>query len=488
MISLLLLSCALAQDPVAGPAPATAVRVEAQDELEAELDRLRERERALLARVAALESQLRAEKERSFARQQEWIAFTRVLQGFEIPALPAPPEFIAEALVTPRDPAADAIERTREQQRRRGAEVSASLRTLLTAEGVRGFDLLEVGLLTQHQGRTWTGPVVARLLDERGRMVGMLKAARLRLEVSRSSRTVTLILEEGYEARGGVRRPFEGGVVDPAAAGDRYAVRGGAQRIFIGAVDPEPWVEQLPELVDPLLLAGGADDGLWNLDDLRVQLVRLLHEAAQAGDPRWRLVGLAGVRGSELRDVQLAELDPVTGRAGRRVFADSLRIRVREGGGVELLLEGGTVRRGTRVAPFLGGRYRIVLPRADAGSWRDATLPGLAAPPLRPAASAADPGGAGGSAPPAPATSDSATSDSATGDSATSDSGTGNSATGAPSTGTPAAGREASSEGDREAPSGRGTPGAAPGTTTPDRGDSAPHWAEIVEEPGSSVR
>lgn len=351
-----------------------------------ELERLRARERELLERIGVLEGELRAEKARSLARQEQWIAFTSLLQGFEIPSLPAPPEFIAEGLVTPRDPAAEALEREEARRRVRGAQVAASLRTLLRAESVRGFDLLEVGLLQEHEGRTWTGPVIARLVDERGRMVGMLKAARLRLEVSRSSRSVSVLLESGYESRGGVRRPFEGGVVVPEAERGSYEVKGGSQRIYLGAVDPEPWIEALPELVDPILLAWASDDGLWDLDEVRVQLVRLLHEAAQAGDPRWRLIGLGGVQGNDLRDVQFAEVDPVTGRAQRRVFADTVRIRVRSSGGVELQFEGGTVRRGTRVAPFLAGKYRIVLPRAKTEDWRTAVLPGLAPPPLRPAA------------------------------------------------------------------------------------------------------
>ena len=361
------------QEPGVGPAPPV------------EVDRLRARERELLERIAILETELRAERARSLARQEEWLAFTRLLQGFEIPALPDPPEFLAEALIAPRDPAAEALERTENARRIRGAQVAGSLRTLLKAEGVRGFDLLEVGLLHQHEGRAWTGPVIARLLDERGRMVGMLKAERLRLEVSRSSRSVTVILEDGYESRAGLRRAFEGGAAVPTELGVANRIGGGRRRVYLGAVDPEPWIEALPELVDPVLLARGSDDGMWDLDDLRVQLVRLLHEAAQAGDPRWRLVGLGGVRGNELRDVQFAELDPVTGRAQRRAFADSVRIRLRPSGGVELLLEGGTVRRGTRVAPFLGGKYRIVLPRARADDWRDAALPGIAPPPLRPA-------------------------------------------------------------------------------------------------------
>ena len=138
-----------------------------------EVERLRERERELLERIALLESELRAERSRSLARQEEWISFTRLLQGFEIPALPAPPEFVATALVAPRDPAAEALERAEAALRVRGAQVEASLRTLLRAESVRGFDLLEVGLLHEHEGRSWTGPVIARLIDERGRMVGI---------------------------------------------------------------------------------------------------------------------------------------------------------------------------------------------------------------------------------------------------------------------------------------------------------------------------
>lgn len=393
MIAIALLVAAAAQGPVA-PSEGVAAGPE-QDLVDpataAELERLRARERELLERISALEGEVRAEKSRSLARQEEWLAFTRLLQGFEIPALPDPPPFLAEALVVPLDPAAEALERAEAARRWRGTQVAASLRTLLMAESVRGFDLLEVGLVHEHQGRSWTGPVVARLLDERGRMVGMMKAARLRLEVSRSSRSVTIILEDGYESRAGVRRPFEGGVAVPSEGGALPEVRGGRQRIYLGAVDPEPWIEALPELVDPVLLARASDDGFWDLDDLRVQLVRLLHEAAQAGDPRWRLVGLGGVRGSVLRDVQFAEVDAVTGRAQRRVFADSARIRIRPSGGVELQLEGGSVRRGTRVAPFLAGKYRIVLPRARVEDWRESPLPGLAAPPLRPASDSKEP-------------------------------------------------------------------------------------------------
>ena len=106
-----------------------------------ELDRLRERERQLLKQIGVLEAELRAERARSLARQEEWIVFTRLLQGFEVPSLPQPPEFIAEALVDPRDPAAEALERAEAERRGRGRQVAAALKTLLKAESVRGFDV-----------------------------------------------------------------------------------------------------------------------------------------------------------------------------------------------------------------------------------------------------------------------------------------------------------------------------------------------------------
>ena len=68
------------------------------------------------------------------------------------------------------------------------------------------------------------------------------------------------------------------------------------------------------------------------------------------------------------------ELD-ASGKVRRRVFADVAEIRAPLGANVELLLRDGSVKRGARVAPFLEGTYRILLPFADAATWRAAEIP-----------------------------------------------------------------------------------------------------------------
>ncbi len=356
----------------------------------------REREQTLLQRIDELEVALRDEQERSLMRQQEWIEYMRVLGSFELPALPSPPAYIEDALREPPDLIALAAARELAVLRVRGKEIERVLSSLFLVEGIRRVDLLEVGLLHEFERRTWTGPVIARLLDDRGRMVGMLKASRMRVEASRAAHTVTLILEDGYESRGGVRRPFDGGlmVADPDGRGKMVA-SGGVRRMYLGTIDPDPWIKAVPELVDPEALEAVLDDGLWNLTTVRVDIVRLLRKAAGRGDPSWRLAAIGGVRGNDLRDVRFAEIDILSGRTKRVVFADSARIVARADGGIELRLEGGSVRRGDRVAPFLAGRYRIVLPRADAAAWKDALLPGLSPPPFTLAPRAGEDGGPG---------------------------------------------------------------------------------------------
>ncbi|MEM9382817.1 MAG: hypothetical protein AAGB93_22885 [Planctomycetota bacterium] len=369
------------EDAAAAPGVASEIRTEPRTPEE-----WRARERDLLRRIDELEAMLRDEQERSFLRQQEWIEYSRMLGSFELPSLPAPPAFIADALVEPPDPAAEAAAREAARLRARAREIDRKLTALFTIEGIGGIDLLEIGLLHEHAGRTWTGPVIARLLDGRGRMVGMLKASRMRLEASRAAHTVTIVLEDGYESRAGMRRPFEGGRLVAAPDGgedsDAMVASGGIRRMFLGSIDPRPWIDAAPELVDPEVLQPVLDDGRWDRAAVRVEVARLLRLAANAGDPSWRLAGLGGVRGKDLRDVRFTEVDAITGRTQRVVFADSGRIVVREEGGVEIRLQGGTVRRGDRVAPFLAGRYRIVLPRADAEAWKAARVPGLAPAPL----------------------------------------------------------------------------------------------------------
>lgn len=321
-----------------------------------------EREKELLARIRQLEAELRETQARGLRQQQEWIEYTRVLQGFS-KRIPEPPKFVADALKPAPDPLAEYRRREVEAIELRAKEIRQSLRSLLISEGIRNIDFLEVGRPLPADGRAGTGPVVGRLLDDRGRMVGMIQADRLRLEPSRSGRTITIILEDGYESRQGVKRPFENG----------------ERRLFLGAVDPEPWIEALPDLMDDASLAPMIDDGLWDVATVRTRMARLLAASSNAGGAAWRLAGLGGIREGELRDVQFAEIDSVTGEVSRRLFADAGRIRAHKDGGIEISLTDGTVRRGDRAAPFLDGRFRLVLPYADVTDWRAAELPGLAA-------------------------------------------------------------------------------------------------------------
>ncbi|MFT6110841.1 MAG: hypothetical protein ACJA2W_003769 [Planctomycetota bacterium] len=335
-----------------------------------------ERERKLLARIRELESELREAQASSLRRQQEWIEYTRVLQSFS-KRIPEPPPFVVEALKPVPDPVEEHRVREEVQLRERSEEIRGSLRSFLMAEGVRNVDFLEMGRPVRIDGRAGTGPVIGRLLDDRGRMVGMVKANRMRLEPSRSGRTVTIVMEDGYESRQGIKRPFEGGV----------------RRLFLGSVNPEPWIEAFPELIDDADRAPVIDDGLWDLVSVRARLSRLLATSSRSGGAAWRLAGIGGIREGQLRDVQFAEFDAVTGKVTRRVFADSGRIRTLDGGGIEISLRDGTVRRGDRAAPFLDGRFRLMLPFAKADEWRASELPGLSPPRLNPAAPAAESAG-----------------------------------------------------------------------------------------------
>ena len=113
--------------------------------------------------------------------------------------------------------------------------------------------------------------------------------------------------------------------------------------------------------------------------EVRLELASLgdlLRDASVEGGSSWRLVGLGGVRGDELRDVQFGEMPSgPAGRIERRVFADRARISVPSGGRVKIEFYEGAVQRGERTAPFLDGVYRLVLPYADVEAWRKAEIP-----------------------------------------------------------------------------------------------------------------
>ncbi|MEO2161748.1 MAG: hypothetical protein ABGY29_04415 [bacterium] len=355
---------AAAPDP---PATDLAVSVAAPDPTPVlEPDELR----ALRARITELELLLAKERQRSIDREQEWVGFLRAISQLPLEQVPERPGFLADAVIEriplEGDDGKPVVPPAGDSQTQRRRQLMLELNALLVSEQVLSMDVLEVGRI--HEG--WCGPVVVRLLDERGRPVGLLAAERLRLEVSRAGFGVTLVFEEGYERHAGVKIPF--GPVD-AGGGERTGLR----RIHLPDLNPEPWVEAVPELVSAQDLLGNQDDGMWDLRSLRQRLDGLLRAAGSVLGG-WRLVDLGGVVGEELRDVQLLERDG-EGREVRRIFADRLVIESEPGGGMSLELEGGIQLRHGRRAPFLGGHYRIFLPEAQVGVWRAEKLPGLSA-------------------------------------------------------------------------------------------------------------
>jgi hypothetical protein len=340
--------------------------------------------KALRARVTEMELLLSKERQRSIDREQEWVGFLRAIAQLPIEQIPERPGFLADAVIEriplEGDEAEPGAPPAADSQTGRRRQLMLELNALLVSEQVLSMDVLEVGRI--HEG--WCGPVVVRLLDERGRPVGLLAAERLRLEVSRAGFGVTLVFEEGYERHAGVKIPF--GPVEEGGS-----ERTGVRRIHLPDLNPEPWVEAVPELVSAQDLLASQDDGLWDLRRLRQRLDGLLRAAGSVLGG-WRLVDLGGVVDAELRDVQLIERDG-EGREVRRIFADRLVIESEPGGGMSLDLEGGIQIRHGRRAPFLGGHYRIFLPGAKPGAWRAKNLPGLSADrPDGEAGSAADPG------------------------------------------------------------------------------------------------
>lgn len=336
-----------------------------------------ERERAAFAaeraelrrRIQELEGELVRLAEDQLARERQWLDFTRVIASLSAERLapdelarilggprPAPPESAGPApAATPGEPGSAEDGRTTRER-----ELELALRSLLVIESVEGLALLECGRLLPGA----IGPVVFRLTDARGRAVGSLYAERLRLEASRSGRTTTIVLEEGFERRGGERVPFT------------RAASGPERRIVLSGVDPAPWVEAMPELFRESDGAFVLDDGRWTTLLVQAGLNELLRRDAAEG--HWRLRALGGVMDGVLRDVELEELER-TGEVRRRLFADRLALSLLEQGALLSLEDGVQVRGGRRIA-FLDGRYRIFLPEADHSDWRAMGLPGIVPP------------------------------------------------------------------------------------------------------------
>ena len=222
-----------------------------------------------------------------------------------------------------------------------------------------GLDLLESGIVRDGS----TGPVVLRVIDERGRPLGSLYAERLKLEGSRAAHTLTLVLEQGWERRGGVKTPFEGAPVDSEG-------RGGTRRIDLAHIDPTPWFEAVPELFREDQRERVTQGDPLELNALRFELNRRLR--ADASGNVYRLESLKARQGHVLREIHLAVMTPELALE-RELFADHMSI-LRAEKGLEIELRGGSQVRGDEKVPFLDGRYRIFLPRADASIWEAAGL------------------------------------------------------------------------------------------------------------------
>ena len=360
-------------NPAASAAPAAPAEAAAPGD---EVTRLRAEVEAARARIAALEIEGQRAAAERIAREEEWLRYSKAIGQLasaserpvaEFQPMPEPqaalvePAPVAGADAEGAAPTAEEVAAAAERDR----GIFVSLRSLLAVEQVTSYDLLESGALSSGG---FTGPVVLRALDERGRPVGTLVAERLRLEGSRSARTLSIVLESGYEKRGGETFLFEGGSAEPG--------RGGERRIELPDVDPGPWIEPLAELFREEDRAPPADDGSWDLGAVRASLNLLLREDVESG--WWRLAGLGGVQAGVLRDVQFDQLD-AEGRLERKLFADRMEIAEQEKG-VKIELSGGAQLRGDSKTPFLDGRYRIFLPRAPIERWRAAGIPGLAAP------------------------------------------------------------------------------------------------------------
>ena len=318
--------------------------------------------------ILELRAELAAADERRIAREREWLRFLRNLDELRIPK-PSPerafvPDLPAEELAPIAEPAPVPIDPARLE---REAALARALRSLVSVEGLTSLDLLEAG----HLGDGWIGPVLFRVLDGRGRLAGSLYAERLRLEGSRAARTLSLVLEAGYEMRGGERVAF-----GPGHALDGTPIEGGVRRLQILDCDPTRWAEPLGELFGRSEPPGIVDDGRWSLVYVKGALNRLLKQDASEG--YWRVKSVNGVLEGALREVHLERFDR-SGSLESRVFADRMRI-VRQERGFLLELESGALLRGEEKAPFLDDRFRIFLPRAVHAEWESAVLPGLSEP------------------------------------------------------------------------------------------------------------
>ena len=315
-------------------------------------DLLTQENAALSKRVANLEYELTVSEERRFAQEQEFVLWQNVISGLD-------PQGVLRAagLLDKIDPEQDATEMppAPDPLALQASELGVSLNNLMVAEGIHSLDLLEAGRM--QAGRM--GPVVFRMLDDRGRLVGSISAKSIHMEASVTARTVTMILIDGRETHGGFGTPFD------------------LRRIPFNFVDPWPWIEAMPGLF-PDFQAGqatpsGIDDGNWELEPLRERLNKLLRQDSING--YYKIKHIDGVLKSKLRGLHLVEYSPA-GLSTRHIFADTGSISLGDRGAT-ILLEDGASMRGDEKTAFLRGRFQIYLPKADQDQWKAKPLPGL---------------------------------------------------------------------------------------------------------------
>jgi hypothetical protein len=356
---------------VARGAPVGAPAANELTALRAELAVLRDGLAARDAEILRLKRELGIEQQRRYDRELRWLEYNRWLarlplgeQGKNLvfpldPSIVPPesqPSFEPEPKPAPEPPAPEVV---------RATELASRLNALLWSDGIRDLSVLDAGRVGPDIAQpAWIGPVLLRRVDGEGRLAGSLVADRMRLECSRAARTVTIVLEGGYEQVEGSRTAFE-----PTG-----------RRILLPLVDPDRWLEGCAELFAADQQLAARDDGLWDRARVKAALNRLLAEDAAHG--YWQIKDIGGIRGTELRDVQLLALDRA-GRMQRLAFCDTLTLRA-SASGVELALRDGAVVRDGRKAPFPEGRMRIVLPHASGAEFASARIPGFAEPDLLP--------------------------------------------------------------------------------------------------------
>lgn len=316
---------------------------------------LRDEVDELKQRVATLEEQLSWSEDFRFKQEQEFLLWQEVISSMD------PQGVLQKAGILGGDSPSEVVlaePSAPDPATVRAEEISLRLRNLMLSEGVHELDLLEIGRLEQHA----VGPVVFRMLDDRGRLVGVLSGRTMHFEASVTARTVTLILGDGAEIHGGVRAPFE------------------ERRFPFSFVDPWPWIEAFPELF-PGFDAGqatpsGVDEGEYDLGILRSNLNQLLRVDSANG--YFGVKHIDGVKADQLRGLHLVEYSS-RGVVIKHIFADRATFSLGDRG-VSILLEDGASMRGDAKIAFLRGRFRIFLPNAKHAEWKAAGIPGLPEP------------------------------------------------------------------------------------------------------------